>query len=237
MAKHHNPRIVTDGLVLCLDAANKRSYPGSGTAWTDLSGNGNNGTLVNGVGFSGDNGGGLVFDGVDDYVEITNNDLYKFSNTQAFSLNLWVRCTATSSSASILAFATSARGYYFTLDIDGLRTNAFFFDYWDGGPFRGIQGNNNSITMNAWAMLTATSASNSVGDMKVYQNGILTSYTNRGSGTPSAINYDTLPMRIGARANSAYFTGNIAQVSIYNRALTPQEIQQNFNATKSRYGI
>ena len=65
---HGGKPIVTDGLVLCLDAANPKSYPGSGTTWTDLSGNGNNGTLVNGVGYNSDNGGSLSFDGVNDYV-------------------------------------------------------------------------------------------------------------------------------------------------------------------------
>ena len=60
--------IVTDGLVLNLDAGNPQSYPGSGTTWTDLSGNGNNGTLLNGVGYDSDNGGSLVFDGSNDYV-------------------------------------------------------------------------------------------------------------------------------------------------------------------------
>ena len=64
MALAHSPKIVTDGLVLCLDAGNPKSYPGSGTTWTDLSGQGNNGTLVNGVGYVGTNGGSLSFDGV-----------------------------------------------------------------------------------------------------------------------------------------------------------------------------
>ena len=231
-------QIVTNGLVLNLDAANPASYPGSGTTWTDLSGNGNNGTLVNGVGYNSGNGGSIVFDGVDDFINITQNTAYQFSNTQAFSLNLWVRCTATSGAPVMFAYAlTGGRGYYFTIDVNVLRTNAFFFDYFDGSVFRGIQGNNNSITMNSWVNLVATSSSNSVNDMKVYQNGVLTSFTDRGTSSPSAINYDTLPMRIGARGDGGYFTGNISQVSIYNRALTAAEIQQNFTATRSRFGI
>ena len=68
MGLSHSPNIVTDVLVLCLDAANRRSYPGSGNSWLDLSGNGNNGTLTNGPTYSSANGGSLVFDGVDDYV-------------------------------------------------------------------------------------------------------------------------------------------------------------------------
>jgi hypothetical protein len=65
----YNPRTITDGLVLCLDAANSKSYPGSGTTWTDLSGLGNTGTLTNGPTYSSANGGSLVFDGVNDYVQ------------------------------------------------------------------------------------------------------------------------------------------------------------------------
>jgi hypothetical protein len=83
VALSHSPSIVTNGLVLCLDAANTKSYPGSGTTWTDLSGRGNNGTLVNGVGYNSGNLGSLVFDGVDDYVITSTITSYK-------SLNMWV---------------------------------------------------------------------------------------------------------------------------------------------------
>ena len=72
------PEIVEDGLVLALDAGNTKSYPGSGTTWTDLSGNGNNGSLVNGVGYNSGNLGSLSFDGVNDYVNFGNifNDVF-----------------------------------------------------------------------------------------------------------------------------------------------------------------
>ena len=72
MSNNYGPKIVTDGLVLCLDAADQNSYPGSGNTWYDLSGNGNNGTLVNGVGYNSGNLGSLVFGGVDDYVNCEN---------------------------------------------------------------------------------------------------------------------------------------------------------------------
>ena len=73
MGLAHSPKIVTNGLVLCLDAGNTKSYPGSGTAWTDLSGRGNNGTLTNGPTYSSTNGGSVVFDAVDDYVTVPHN--------------------------------------------------------------------------------------------------------------------------------------------------------------------
>jgi hypothetical protein len=83
MSYTNGPKIVTDGLVLCLDAANRKSYPGSGTTWNDLSGNGNVATLVNGVGYNSNNGGSLTFDGVDDYAITSTITNYK-------SLNMWV---------------------------------------------------------------------------------------------------------------------------------------------------
>jgi hypothetical protein len=83
MGLSHSPSIVTDGLVLALDAANIKSYPGSGTAWTDLSGFGNTGTLVNGPTYSSANGGSIVFNGVDDYAITSTITNYK-------SLNMWV---------------------------------------------------------------------------------------------------------------------------------------------------
>lgn len=236
--------IVQNGLVLNLDSGASSSYGGSGTTWTDLSGNGNNGTLVNGVGFSiasNSNGGSMVFDGINDYVSIANTSQFKFANTDPFSIGAWIFCTATSGFANIFAYAfTGGRGYYLTLDLGALRQNSFFFDYWDGGSFRGIQGNTNSISINTWTYLVATSSSNSVNDMRVYQNGVLTSYTNRGTGTPSTINYDTIPLQIGARgsgASAGYFKGVIPSVHVYNKALTEAEVQQNFNSMRGRYGI
>ena len=233
----HSPSIITNGLSLCLDAGNSKSYPGSGATWTDLSGRGVIGTLTNGPTYSSSNGGSIVFDGSNDYVDITQNTPYQFSNTQAFSLSFWVRCTATSGIVYVWAYAIGGgRGYYFGIDVNALRTNSFVFDYFDGN-FKGIQGNNNSITMNSWVNLVATSSSNSANDMSVYQNGVLTSFTIRGNSSPGTIDYNTVPLRIGSRGNGNYFKGNISKVSIYNRALSATEVAQNYNALKGRYGL
>ena len=70
MSNQYGPRIVTNGLVLCLDAGNNKSYPGSGTVWNDLSGNNFNGILTNGPTYSPSSGGGIVFDGVNDYISL-----------------------------------------------------------------------------------------------------------------------------------------------------------------------
>ena len=85
MALAHSPRIVTDGLALCLDAGNTKSYSGSGTTWNDLSGNGNTGTLTNGPTYSSDNGGSIFFDGTNDYVSLVDN----LGDPQQFTIEFW----------------------------------------------------------------------------------------------------------------------------------------------------
>jgi hypothetical protein len=91
MGAFAGPDGVESSLVLALDAANPKSYPGSGTTWTDLSGNGNNGTLVNGVGYVGTNGGALSFDGSNDYVEFGGTARYFTSYiTQQITIETWV---------------------------------------------------------------------------------------------------------------------------------------------------
>jgi hypothetical protein len=196
-----------------------------------------NNTSINVNNLSYNTDGTYSFDGTDDYLTITPNTNYQFSNNQPFSIAAWVKCNNTSGVGNILAFSNGGAGYYLTLDKSFLRTNSFLFDYYDGSAFRGIQGNNNSITMGSWVYIVATSSSNSVNDMKLYQNGVLTSYTNRGTGTPNSINYTGLNLQIGARGGSGCFQGDIANLTIYNKALTETEIKQNFNALRSKYGI
>jgi hypothetical protein len=105
MALAHSPSIVTSGLVLCLDAANPKSYPGSGTTWTDLSGNGNNGTLVNGPTYSSVNGGSIVFDGSNDYISTA----YSIGTVSQQSISCWISKTNLQYS---LILASSASLYY-----------------------------------------------------------------------------------------------------------------------------
>ena len=98
MATFDGPKITTSGLILSLDAADKTSYPGSGTSWKDLSGNDNNGTLTNGPTFSAANRGNIVFDGVDDYV-VTSNFTPNVTNK---TLSGWVKLSSVSQQAAEL---------------------------------------------------------------------------------------------------------------------------------------
>ena len=126
MGLSHSPRIVTDGLVFCVDAGDKMSYPGAGTTWTDLSKNRNNGTLTNGPTFDSANGGSIVFDGTDDYVNFG-------SQTWDISTNLTIDF--------FIKFNTlNSAAYYTMFSFGGYISNGWLFQ---------INGFNNKLRF-AW---------------------------------------------------------------------------------------
>jgi hypothetical protein len=122
MSLQHSPRIVTDGLVLCLDAANRQSYPGSGTVWTDLAGS-NNGTLTNGPTFSSANGGSLVFDGSNDYINLQNPSAL---NLTELTVSAWVRTTTNAN--QIILGKSYLTSYYLNI-----APNVKVFSFWTTG--------------------------------------------------------------------------------------------------------
>jgi hypothetical protein len=213
MAYFHSPRIVTDGLILALDAANTKSYPGSGTTWFDLSGNGNNGTLTNGPTFSSDNGGSIVFDGVNDYVQ--------FSTVSAQTICFFGRMDAGIPSLAGLV-CTSANG-------DGaLRTDptGTFRVSPDANDFH--NGFVSSFMINGISNLT----NNGAGGFTIPNGRSL--FQNFYVGTiGNARNLST----ISHIFNNRVFKGRVYAVYLYNRALTNAELLQNYNATKGRYGL
>jgi len=234
MALAHSPKIITDGLVLCLDAGNTKSYPGSGTTWTDLSGNGNNGTLNNmdGVNLDSANGGNLTFDATNEFVRVLDNDSLDFG-TGDFTVSLWFKRStnetgnlrliskgASTDNANVenagFAFYGSDSGLALTVNATATRT----------GPAPNI-----SISLDTWtnAILVMERGVN----MRSYKNAVPIGTNTAPAGSVSG----TSNLIIGAHADGAglYWSGNIAQVFIYNKALTAQEIQQNYNALKGRY--
>jgi hypothetical protein len=221
--------IVTSGLVLNLDAGNPASYPGSGTTWTDLSGNGNNGTLVNGVGYSGDNLGSLSFDGVNDYAQVTDVSSLRPSSA---TISIWFKCLSTTGGSTPNSMIISK--------FDSVASfNGWGLGVTPTGVFITIKNSNTNYnfgsisgTFSQWTNFTFSYISNSVA--LGFING--TQYSSRNIPT---INVTTQPLRMGISVDTfwAKFNGNIAQASIYNRALTAAEIQQNFNALRNRFGI
>ena len=232
MGTSYNPRIVTDGLVFCVDAANKRSYPGAGTTWTDLTANKNNGTLTNGPTFDSANAGSIVFDGTNDYVACVQS----FSRNQTqLTISSWVKFNN---------FTTSRAIYVETKNDVSSRIDLAVTSS-QGIRFAGRDDDSDSFTqfaISATSLINTDVWYNIVGvydplntNNNVYLNSVnVTSLSlNLGDGFPDTT---SAIQRIGNNGpNTAYMNGNIALVQIYNRALTPDEIRQNYLATKGRY--
>jgi hypothetical protein len=230
MALSHSPSIITNGLVLCLDAANPKSYPGSGTTWTDLSGNGNTGTLTNGPTFDGDNLGSIVFDGTDDRVVIPHNSS---QNPTEITICSWVNQTdilnLSGRNPNIIG-KTGNSGYRVRIN-GGFNNTVGSITFFDRGSTNSLLTSDGLLPTGNWYFIVATG---SALGLKIYLNGTL-----QASKTTSFGGYtSTGDLAVGAASSddfSEQFYGKISQILLYNRELTAQEIQQNFNATKSRY--
>ena len=218
------PDIVESGLVLSLDAGNSKSYPGSEDIWTDLSGNGINGTLTNmeiPSDYSSTNGGFLTFDGNDEFVQCTGS-----LTLTAATFIAWINRASVqgTSPGIIISRSPTATGMNFRFDALGYHWNDSSFTYsWASGL----------VIPQAWCMCAITVTS-SLATGYLYQASGLTTATN--STSHSSTTMSSIRVAVDAFENR-YYTGSISQALIYNRALTAAEIQQNFNATKSRYGL
>lgn len=232
MAFYRGPNVVTNGLVLCLDAANTLSYPGSGTVWSDLSGNSNTGTLTNGPTFNSGNGGSIVFDGTNDYVTGFSN--VSFSTTLPFSCELWFNLTSfslspypallqvkTNTASSFIIFISQTAGYT-------------GFSIGSSSSWSRIK-TDNAPNTNIWNHVIVTyngSGASTNSNYQVYLNNTQQTLSNANLYNSTAqTNY------IGSTDTVTNFVGGIANVKIYNRALSAAEVQQNYEATKTRFGL
>jgi hypothetical protein len=229
----YNPRIVTDGLVLCLDAGNSKSYPGSGTTWTDLSGNGNNGTLTNGPTYSSDNGGSIVFDGVNDYISLGKSFISTGeigSGDISYTLEAWFNYSGTpGGTTSGWSLIGNASQYGIGMQLMGNKIN---FGYRSNSNFYSTS----TLSAGNWYHVVCTrEAGNSTYLNRIYING-------QWDATYNTNNYldvtnTTVEMQIGwadTRITGRY-NGNIAIAKLYNTFLTDEQVLQNYNATKSRF--
>jgi hypothetical protein len=231
MATLYAPRIVTDGLVLCLDAANRKSYPGSGTAWNDLSGNNNTGTLTNGPTFDSANGGNIVFDGTNDRVALPDVGV---TENSAFSISFWAKKSNATTSPTIYSEGTPsswANNLFIIYFGDALIGNACRI--WFGNSNRNIT--TTPVTDGKWYFITYNQTTTN--SRNLYTNTILEGGTN----TTSITSHSVTNASIGAANNNGTFTqfsnASLAYLFTYNRALSEQEVLQNYNATRSRFGI
>jgi hypothetical protein len=223
LIKTNFENIVTSGLVLNLDAGWYNSYSGT-TTWFDIKG-GYNGTLTNGPTFNGGSQGAIVFDGSDDYVVGPN-----IGSLSTFTVDCWFYPTSNpgNSAAIITDIYTSYLNYVIGWGNSEVGSNTFFGGFYNNGW---VKTSGITATLNQWWNLTLTFSN---GELKFYSFGNLystTSTVNTPQGGGSGY-------RVGRRWDIAdYFFGKIPNVKIYNRALSPQEILQNYNAQKSRFGI
>ena len=223
--------IVTDGLVLHIDTANKKSYPGSGTTITDLSGNKNNGTLVNGVAFASDKAGNLNFDGTNDYITLataTSNAIY--------TVNFWYQMGANDGTYAYFTSDESSPSKGFAISeggTAGVTGGALVYGnfYYYAQPTATKLTQTTLLTTGVWNNISAefdTSSNN----IKVYINAVLDI-------NQSLSNMQTDVSEIGRHKSTTthYINGNMASYKIYNRALTATEVLQNYNATKARFSL
>ena len=233
MALAHSPRIVRDSLAFYLDAANTKSYPGSGTTWTDISGKGNDGTLTNGPTFSSDNLGSIVFDGSNDHIGSigTATDLGINDTSSSFSYSVWFKTSDTNEKYMFDNYDGSATNISFRLDArrlevylkssTGVAIDSVKFAYY---------------TLNVWNNAVYNfDSSTSPDTLTVYLNGI-----NTGTSTANFSGHfeSGSSFTIGKRpAGGGQFSGNMACVMLYNKSLTEAEVKQNYHALKPRFGL
>jgi hypothetical protein len=240
--------VVKDGLVLYLDAGNDFSYPGSGTTWADLGDNGYDFNLINGPTFNSSNLGGIEQDGTNDYLERTHTTDLAFTGNVSFTLQIVAKTKTLTHNPDYPAImscgdANSGGGWQFDLYDDNNFSGEFgeivLGRYQTGGSYINAGGAcgyrftsvSDANSTNFWCYTYSSSNGG-----KLYRNGnLISSNTSTGSITRST----TPNVFIGRRGTNASRVTNCIfySVSAYNRALSPQEIQQNFNALRGRYGL
>jgi hypothetical protein len=240
MASLGGPHIVTEGLVLHLDAANTKSYQSGSTTWFDKSGRGNNGTLINGPTFNSVNGGSIVFDGVNDYGSF--NVLNLPTGTQNRTIMGWVQDNSITDYVGDLVplFGygnDSSIGNLFMFSIGGTTFNNRKLIMWTNTR---NHVSTFSIEKNIWTHVAVTVTQGvTFPRITIYKNAVSDDGSERDINT-TLINSNG-PFELAAWSQRSgfvgTFNGRISQTSIYNRALSAQEVEQNYNATKSRFGL
>lgn len=222
MSVSNGPSTVNSNLTVLLDAADKNSYPGSGTLWFDLSGGGYSSSLDNGPTFSTVNGGVIVFDGVNDNAGSAQTGW--FSNTNITISTWYMVLAAPSTFSQVAGAATTAGAIYMSSGLNTFPQLTFTV-----AGTRSTSGT--TVVLNTWYNSVATWSSGDT--IKHYINGVLLNQ--------SAVVTDTLVAFNGYSicyySAGTYLNARIAQIMFYNRALSASEIAQNYSATKTRFGL
>lgn len=236
MALAHSPRIVTDGLVACFDAANIKSYSGSGTTWHDISGQSNNSTLIGGPTHISDDPKSLWFDGINDSCELPDVDTY--SSTAKFSLLLFAKPIANNFGR---LFVNSPNFGNITL-LYFTSSNVPYVRFQTGSTIHVSQ----QISTANWSAQSFTTfigisidkdAGTGYCYMKFGNNNSLLINEIETTFTPASTTTFSKNVLCSDGDDTEYLQANISTVQLYNRALPELDIKQNFTAYRGRYGL
>jgi hypothetical protein len=238
---YRGPNIIKDGLVLYLDVATNNSYNRyiSTATWRDISGNGNNGTLVNGPTFSSSNGGNIVFDGTDDYVDnVGSVSSFSFiQNTGIYTISAWVKPSVINIEMYILGNnngTSGQKGFYFGTG-NGTSITMFASKGTAGIPVLSFTVSNCFLNTTDWVNIVVVGNGTT---NQFYRNGVVFGASSNTS--TLSVGDSSFSLGVGFvknTTNSWLWKGAISNITIYNKALTATEVLQNYNATKSRFGL
>lgn len=219
---HYNPRIVNTGLQFLVDAGSQKSYVGTGTTWKDLSGNGNHTTLINAPTYTNPY---FTFNGTNQFANVASS-IFNRTNGTELTLVCWINPTNSSGNYQ----------YIIANRADGGNWNWMLFQHPDFTlSFHGLTQFKTTYipTPNVWQQVTVTVDAS--GNCLMYINGVLTVTT---TGYTYGIATTSSYLGIGAEPySSEFFNGKISQVGVYSRVLSVDQIRQNYNAMKGRFGL
>lgn len=223
MSHHFSPKITTSGLVMCLDAASRKSYSGSGVTWKDLSGTNNNATLVNGITYTSNNLGALTLNGTNQYCDLG------FGLTTNFSIDAVIKTTNAAKKQSVISNYSSAND---GAGLEVLATGALNFFVFLSGVVSGFTTGAGVVANNSFYNVVCIKSGTSY---SMYSNGSFLGSTTGGASITQSQN-----LRMGAdRSNTPtnFYEGNLFSMKVYNRGLSASEVSQNFNAHRGRFGV
>ena len=224
MALGHGPTVVTDGLVLALDAGDTNSYPGSGSAWYDISSSQSSGNIESDPTFSSNNGGYFDFDGTDDVIDFRFGQNGPDLTLSTITVSAWVNFDS--------ATWVMGNGAQFRIRLNGTAIGFWIRELNDGGANE-LTSPSSTMSTGEWGNVVGTYDGT---NQKIYHNGVEVASTNPGLGFLDA-GSNNLAIGESYYGSNQFFNGKLSATSIYNRALTASEIKQNFNALRGRFSI
>ena len=246
----YSPKVVTDGLVLYLDAANPLSYANGSTKWNDLSRGRNSGGIYNGTTYSSDVKGNFSFDGGNDYIQFPYNSDFEFQYNSTFSIELFAYINESEGNGYLITNRSMSDGNGASFTGWGILQHSgrvlFSIGGYPGGySWRSVECSPTDFTTYCFQKWSHISVTNTgvAGEQKMYINGEDVSTNQDDDQTPPyTVDYNgthnlTLGRSDADNNGGHYLNGDIAVAKIYNRALTSQEIQRNYQALKSRFGL